>query len=234
MEDSFLIELKDISFSYPNSGRVLSSLDFSLKKGERLAIIGGNGAGKTTLFHIMLGLLRPQTGTIRIFGKTVLKEADFFEPRLKIGLLFQDPDDQLFSPSVLEDVAFGPLNQGLSHKEARDIARKTLSELGILHLERRVPYELSGGEKRLVALATVLSMRPRVLLLDEPTVGLEKRALERLLRILKNYPLEALLVITHLPHLLSEILNGCLFLEDGRLHPVSLSKVQDVPFALPY
>ncbi len=233
MEPSFLIELKDISFSYPNSGKVLSSLDLSLKKGERLAIIGGNGAGKTTLFHVILGLLRPQAGTIKIFGKECKREPDFFEPRLKIGLLFQDPDDQLFSPSVLEDVAFGPLNQGLSHEEARDIARKTLSDLGILHLENRVPYELSGGEKRLVALAAVLSMRPRVLLLDEPTVGLEKRALGRLLGILDDHPLEALLVITHLPHLLSGAINGCLLLEKGRLHPVSLSKVQGGPFALP-
>ncbi len=212
-----LIELKGIIFGYPNSPPILHGVDLSVRSGDRLILVGGNGAGKTTLFHLILGLLQPWSGEIQLFGKRCSREKDFKEPRQSIGLLFQDPDDQLFSPSVLEDVAFGPLNQGLSHRRAEERSRLTLEALGISHLASRVPYHLSGGEKRLCALATILAMRPRVLLLDEPTVGLEDQAVERLLGCISSMGIEALVIISHRPQVLAPVTNGLLRLEQGRL-----------------
>lgn len=212
-----LIELKNIDFSYGKDIVVLNGLNLTLKKGQKVLLSGGNGAGKTTLFHIILGLLPPEKGTIKLFGKYCKKEEDFFEPRKRIGLLFQDVDDQLFSPSVIEDVAFGPLNLGLSHKEALLKARNTLDSLGILHLEKRVPYELSGGEKKLVALATILAMEPQVLLLDEPLVGLEKKAVKRVITVLNDKKFDAFIIISHLHEFLKDVVNCSWLLEKGKL-----------------
>ncbi len=141
-----LIKLEGISFSYPENGQVLKDLSFRLHEKERVGLIGPNGSGKTTLFHIIMGLLRPSSGEIEIFGKQVKEEKDFWPIRQKIGLLFQDADDQLFSATVLEDVAFGPLNQGKSVREAKDAAKETLNSLGLSGFEDRITYKLSGGE----------------------------------------------------------------------------------------
>ena len=131
-----------------------------------------------------MGLLNPRAGEIEIFGKGMHEEADFREARERIGLLFQDPNDQLFCPTVAEDVAFGPLNLGKTHEEAREIVRETLETLGLTGFEDRVTYKLSDGEKRLVSLATVLAMNPEVLLLDEPTSGLDEETTERIIQVL--------------------------------------------------
>jgi len=189
-----LIHLRDISFSYPGGEPVFQGLSFRLLEGERLGLIGPNGSGKTTLFHIIMGLLRPSSGTVEIFGEIIEEEKQFQKVRQKIGLLFQDPDDQLFSPTVLEDVAFGPLNQGRTPKEAVEIARHTLAKLGLEGFEDRVTYKLSGGEKRLVSLAAVLAMEPRVLLLDEPTTGLDMDTTRRLISILNNLDLSYIFI----------------------------------------
>ena len=215
----YIIQLKDINFSYENGPCVLDGLDFNIEDHDRIAITGPNGTGKTTLFHIILGLIRPTAGKIYAFGKKMVKADDFRECRNRTGLLFQDPDDQLFCPSVIEDVAFGPLNQGKSHAEAKEIAEKTLHALGLWHIRDRVPYHLSGGEKRLAALATILSMQPELLLLDEPTAGLAPEAAERLLAILDTYPARALVVISHDRLFLDALSARRLILEDGRLHP---------------
>ena len=138
-----------------------------------MALLGPNGCGKTTLLHLIVGLLRPSAGQIEAFGRQRMAEADFHEVRRRVGLLFQDADDQLFCPTVAEDVAFGPLNLGKSRDEVRRIVAGTLDSLGLAGYEHRVTYRLSGGEKRLVALATVLAMQPEVLLLDEPSGGLD-------------------------------------------------------------
>jgi len=151
-----------------------------------VGLIGPNGSGKTTLFHVIMGLLRPNAGRIEVFGKERKNEKDFQPVRHRIGLLFQDADDQLFSPTVLEDVAFGPLNQGKSVKEAKRIAMETLSALSLDGFENRITHKLSGGEKRLVSLATVLAMKPEVLLLDEPTTGLDSQTTEQLIHILSE------------------------------------------------
>ena len=182
-----LIKLKDISFSYPGGLAVLKGLNFELHDHEKVGLIGPNGSGKTTLFHIIMGLLKPLAGEINILDKARTIEPDFREVREKIGLLFQDSDDQLFSPTVAEDIAFGPLNLGKSSQEAKVIVKETLAELGMPGFENRVTYNLSGGEKRLVALATVLAMNPKVLLLDEPTAGLDSDVTKKITAILKNH-----------------------------------------------
>ncbi len=162
-----MIHLENISFSYPGSqGRVLDGLDLDIHPGDRIGLMAPNGSGKTTLLHTIMGLCPPQTGTIRIFDKVMEREADFAPIRTRVGLLFQDSDDQLFCPTVLEDVAFGPLNMGLSPKAAKQKALDVLAHLGIAAFAAQVTHRLSGGQKRLVALAAVLAMSPEVLLLD--------------------------------------------------------------------
>ena len=214
-----LINLEDISFSYTADRQVLKNLDFQLHEKEKIGLIGPNGSGKTTLFHIIMGLMRPSSGKIEIFGRRIKEEQDFRPVRQKIGLLFQDADDQLFSPTVLEDVAFGPLNQGKSVKEAKYIARETLNSLGLEGFEDRITYKLSGGEKKLVSLATVLAMKPKVLLLDEPTTGLDSETTDRIKMILTDIDI-SYVFISHNMDFISQttdkvygMANGKIFLE---------------------
>ncbi|RUM40386.1 MAG: ABC transporter ATP-binding protein [Desulfocapsa sp.] len=181
-----LLELRDISFSHTaKSPATLEGLTFSITD-ERIGIIGPNGCGKTTLFHIIMGLLPVQKGEILLNGRSIKKEADFRTLRQRVGFLFQDSDDQLFSPTVLEDVAFGPLNLGKSPEDARRISLQTLDNLGLQGFEERITHKLSGGEKKLVALATILSMQPKLLLLDEPSNNLDPKTRERLITILRD------------------------------------------------
>jgi len=215
-----LIDLDGISFRYPNGNQVLEGLSLCLEEGDKIGLLGENGMGKTTLFHIILGLLKPNKGKIYIFGKRRKTEQDFKEIRRAIGLLFQDSDDQLFCPSVIEDVAFGPLNMGMNHQEAKDRAEQTLEELGISRLRNRVPYQLSGGEKRLVSTATILSMRPEILLLDEPTTGLDKKTTDRLISVLQNYPAKAWIMISQIPSVIEALTDKCYRLQSGRIYSV--------------
>ncbi len=216
-----LIDLQGISFQYPNGNQVLEGLGLRLEEGDKIGLLGENGTGKTTLFHIILGLLRPTEGEITIFGKRRETEQDFKKIRRAIGLLFQDSDDQLFCPTVLEDVAFGPLNMGMNHHEATERAEQTLEELGILRFRDRVPYQLSGGEKRLVSMATILSMRPEILLLDEPTTGLDEKTKERLISVLQNYPAKAWITISHVQSTIEAMSNKYYKLNEGRVDLVS-------------
>jgi len=193
-KDNILIKLEDVSFFYPGGKSVLENLYFELFEGERVGLIGPNGSGKTTLFLTIMGLLKPTLGKMEIFGKKVKEEKDFRSVRQQVGLLFQDADDQLFSPTVLEDVAFGPLNQGKSVTEAKDIARGTLCSLGLEGFEDRITYKLSGGEKRLVSLATVLAMRPKILLLDEPTSGLDPETTQKIIQVLDEIDLSYIFI----------------------------------------
>jgi len=192
--EAVLIHLEGISFSYQNGQKVLQDLSFQLQEGERVGLLGPNGSGKTTLLHIIMGLLKPDSGRIEIFGRQVKEEKDFKLVRQRIGFVFQDADDQLFSPTVLEDVAFGPLNQGRPVKEAKQVARDTLKSLGLEGFENRITYKLSGGEKRLVSLATVLAMEPEVLLLDEPTTALDAETTERIIGILGDLNMSFLFI----------------------------------------
>ncbi len=214
--NNLIINLKHISFSYSGDKPVLDKLSFQLLRGDRIGLVGANGSGKTTLLHVIMGLLRPSSGTIELFGKTAHEEKDFQAIRKKIGLLFQDPDDQLFSPTVLEDVAFGPLNLGKSPEEARDIALQTLVRLDLSGFEHRITYKLSGGEKKLVSLATVLAMDPEVLLLDEPTNGLDDETEEKITDILKGLDLSCIL-ISHNLDFLFETTNRIYAIANGKI-----------------
>ena len=211
-----LIDLKKIAFHYPGGPPVLEDLSFTLSKHDRVGIVAPNGSGKTTLLHIIMGLLAPTTGKMEIFGRAVQSEKDFREVRRKVGLLFQDADDQLFSPTVLEDVAFGPLNMGKSKEEAVAISRKTLAYLGLADFEEKITFKLSGGEKRLVSLATILAMEPRVLLLDEPTAGLDQETKKRLIKTLSELDLTYLL-ISHEFDFLTATTNHMYTMENGKI-----------------
>jgi cobalt/nickel transport system ATP-binding protein len=218
-----LINIKNLNFSYPNGKNVFNGLDFSLKKGDKIGLTGPNGAGKTTLFHLIMGLLKPDSGEIKIFEKVRKHEKDFIEVRQRIGLLFQDSDDQLFSPTVEEDIAFGPLNLGKSHEEAKSIVKETCERLGLAGFEKRVTHRLSGGEKRLVALATVVAMHPECYLLDEPFAGLDETTTQRFLRYLREHT-ETYIIITHDRELLKETVDNIYILNNGKIEKSDISK----------
>jgi cobalt/nickel transport system ATP-binding protein len=213
---SVILNLTKIRYGYPGGPLVLNDLDFHLHVGDRIGLVAPNGSGKTTLFHIIMGLLKPLSGTVEAFGEAREAEADFIEVRRRIGLLFQDADDQLFSPTVLEDVAFGPLNLGKSREEALTVARNTLDFLGLNGFEDRVTYKLSGGEKRLVSLATVLAMEPEVLLLDEPSTGLDSSTKDKLIDILNELDLSFVL-ISHEFDFLSKTTGHIYTMDGGRI-----------------
>ncbi len=215
-KNDLIIHLQDICFNYPGSPEVLDRLDLKFYRGNRIGLMGPNGSGKTTLFHIVMGLLKPSSGSIEIFNRPVKTEKDFIRVREKIGLLFQDADDQLFSPTVLEDVAFGPLNMGKSRDEAMDIARNTLNFLGLTGFEDRITYKLSGGEKKLVSLATVLAMEPEVLLFDEPTSGLDDRTKATLKDVLAGLDL-SYIIISHEMDFLDEIADSIYSMDNGKI-----------------
>jgi cobalt/nickel transport system ATP-binding protein len=228
-----IIKLAGITFSYPGALPVLKDLDFTLSDGDRIGMIAPNGSGKTTLFHIIMGLLKPTAGRIEIFGQRVAEEEDFVAVRRRIGLLFQDADDQLFSPTVLEDVAFGPLNLGKSKEEAIAISRKTRSFLGLEGFEDRITIRLSGGEKRLVSLATVLAMEPRAMLLDEPSAGLDEATKNRLIDILKNLDI-SYVIVSHEFDFLSEITDTIYTLQNGRIQVDTAAHPHEHVHAHPY
>jgi cobalt/nickel transport system ATP-binding protein len=217
MDDNpVLIKLTDVAFGYPGAEPVLEGLEFELRRNDRVGLIAPNGSGKTTLLHIIMGLLKPSAGQVEIFGKPAREEKDFVEVRRRIGLLFQDADDQLFSPTVLEDVAFGPLNLGKSKKEAVAAARQTLSFLGLAEFEDRFTYKLSGGEKKLVSLATVLAMDPEVLLLDEPINALDVDTKARIVEVLNDLDI-ASIIISHEIDFLFQTTGAIYTMRGGRI-----------------
>ncbi len=211
-----LLEAHGLHFAYPHRPPVLAGADLALTAGERVAVTGANGAGKSTLLQILVGLLRPQAGRVVAFGTERREDSDFHEVRRRVGYVFQDPDDQLFCPTVAEDVAFGPLNLGQGRSEALDTVARVLAVVGLIGFEGRVTHKLSGGEKRLVSLACVLAMDPEALLLDEPTSGLDEEATERLLAVLEGLD-QAMVVVSHDPHFRRRAVTRSLRLQGGRL-----------------
>jgi|YelNatPaOPRAMG01_1025707.scaffolds.fasta_scaffold12112_6 cobalt/nickel transport system ATP-binding protein len=210
-----LIRLRNIYFYYDD--RVaLNNLSLDIYESDRVGLMGPNGSGKTTLLYIIMGLLKPASGTVEIFGKIRKKEKDFIEVRQKIGLLFQDSDSQLFCPTVKEDIAFGPLNLGKSKEEALEIVKETCEILELSGFEDRLTHKLSGGEKRLVALATVIAMRPVCFLLDEPSSGLDEKTTERLLEYL-NTNAKTYLIVSHDKDFIEKATDKVYFIEKGRI-----------------
>jgi cobalt/nickel transport system ATP-binding protein len=216
-----LFELRSVTCRYPaHPGAaprtVLDGLDFAFAPQMRAGLIGPNGCGKTTLFNVIMGLTRPDHGEMRFKGAPVATAEDLRNLRRGLGLLFQNSDDQLFNPTVLEDVAFGPLNLGLTPRQARERAAETLDLLGLSGFEERITHKLSGGEKKLVALATILAMRPEALLLDEPTNDLDPATRGRLIGILGNLDV-ALFVISHDLDFLAQTTSGTFSMKNGRI-----------------
>jgi cobalt/nickel transport system ATP-binding protein len=209
-----LIKLADLRFSYPKGPEVLKGLNLTVDSGTRLGLVGANGAGKTTVLSIVMGLIKPTGGSVEILGKKRVTEADFREVRPKLGFVFQDSNDQLFCPTVADDVAFGPLNLGATRKEAQAIVEEVLETLGLQGFGPRITYNLSGGEKRLVALATALALRPRLLVLDEPTTHLDEAAVERLEEALIKSPLP-LVIVSHDGDFLDRVVKSRMRLSGG-------------------
>ena len=173
-----VFELHGVRYLYGGRQVALDGIDLRIERGERVALLGANGSGKSTLLKLLDGIIAPAAGTMRGLGRdvaAVADGADSFRFHREVGLVFQDPDVQLFSATVLDDVAFGPLQLGLSQEQVRAACDEALRQMGIAHLADRAPFELSGGEKKRAAIASVLSLRPEVLLLDEPTAALDPR-----------------------------------------------------------
>jgi energy-coupling factor transporter ATP-binding protein EcfA2 len=208
--------VKGLSFRYPAGGLALDSVDLSIYPGDRLALVGHNGAGKTTLVKHLNGLLRPQGGQV-LFEGNPLEREHLFRARLQIGLLYQDPDDQLFCNTLDEDIAFGPLHQGLSPEETELRARKALEAVGLEPLRYKAPHHLSYGQKKRAALATVLSMDPQILILDEPTANLDPKQERLFLDLLKGFQ-GTLICISHDLFFLYQICSRAVVLERGRIH----------------
>lgn len=214
--DEFLIDLENVSFSYPGRGQVLDGLNFQLRKGERLGLIGPNGSGKSTFMHLLMGLIKPDSGAVRLFGRPMAEEKDFKQARKRLGFVFQNADDQLFSPTVLEDVAFGLLNNGKTPKEAVALSKKMLQALDLDGFEERITYKLSGGEKKLVSLATVLVMEPEVLLLDEPTTGLDEQTVKRIADLLNELNI-GYVVVSHEFDFLAKTTRDIFAMKNGQI-----------------
>jgi len=208
------LELFGVSAAYGDGRGALSSVSFQIKEGEPVALVGANGAGKTSLFLAVTGLLPLTAGSIRVAG-IELGAKTAGEVRRRVGMVFQNPDDQLFMPTVYEDVAFGPRNFGTPEPEIRPLVEGTLGRLGIARLAGRSPLKLSGGEKRLCALAAVLAMRPAYLLLDEPTAFLDLKSRRALIDALGALP-QAKLIATHDLPLAASACSRALLLRDGR------------------
>jgi cobalt/nickel transport system ATP-binding protein len=212
---SLALEVHDLAFTYPDGHQALRGVDLTVTPGERVAILGPNGAGKTTLVLALNGINAVSGGSVLVGGMTVEKP-NLAEIRRRVGIVFQDPDDQLFMPTVRDDVAFGPHNLGLRGAELEARTIEALDAVGMTHAADRSPHHLSFGERRRVALATVLAMRPDILVLDEPSSNLDPVARRELAEILLGLTVTILLVTHDLPYAL-QLCARAVVLDDGRV-----------------
>jgi cobalt/nickel transport system ATP-binding protein len=213
------LTVRDLAFAYPDGHQALFGVNLAIDRGERVALLGPNGAGKTTLVLHLNGILRPGRGSVTVAGLPVSPD-NLLEIRRRVGIVFQDPDDQLFMPTVREDVAFGPANLGLRGAELDERVRHALEQVGMLAFLDRPPHHLSFGQRRRVAVATVLAMRPEILVLDEPSSNLDPASRRELAEILLDLGLTTLMVTHDLPYALqlcprSVLLDEGLIVADG-------------------
>lgn len=210
--ETFSIVVKDLSFQYPNCDPVLDGVSLNIQKGQRVGIIGHNGCGKTTLFMLLCGVLAPDSGEMSLLGRPVVPG----EFRPEVGMLFQDPDDQLFSPTVREDVGFGPQNMGLDVEGVTEQVDRALKLTGMDFLADRTPHHLSGGEKQMVAIAGILAMQPKVVLYDEPTASLDLRTRRRLISFMQRSS-ETLVISSHDLEFILEVCDRILLIDNGHI-----------------
>lgn len=212
------VEIRNLRYAYPDGTVALRGVDLLIEEGESVGIVGPNGAGKSTLLLHLNGILSGE-GEVRIFGLPVEKK-NLREIRRRVGLVFQDPDDQLFSPTVFDDVAFGPINMGLSKEEVAAAVSRALEEVGIAGVEKRSAYHLSYGQKKRASIATVLSMNPDLLVLDEPSSNLDPRARNEFSKLLQSMRVTKILVTHDLPFVFENcdrvvVMSGGMVAADG-------------------
>ncbi|HWQ47429.1 MAG TPA: ATP-binding cassette domain-containing protein [Methanosarcina sp.] len=215
-----VLEVRDLCHRYPHlDSNALDKINLKVFKGERVAFLGANGAGKSTLFKHLNGILRPLSGEVLIKGEKITKK-NLRTCRETVGIVFQDPDDQVLAPSVEEDIAFGPINMGLSRSEVETRVKEALEMVGLTGFEERAPHHLSGGQKKLVAIAGILAMRPEVIVLDEPTAGLDPLSSARVLELIMKMNRElgiTLLLSTHDVDVVPYFAERVFVLHHGRL-----------------
>ncbi len=210
-----IVEVQDLSYTYPDGTAAVRGISFRIHHGESVAVVGANGAGKSTLLLHLNGYLTPQSGTVRI-GDFPLTKETLRDIRRTVGMVFQDPDDQLFMPTVYDDVAFGPLNLGLPPDEVEQRVQKALVRVGVAHLRERPPYKLSGGEKRAVSIATVLAMSPDILVMDEPSSNLDPRARRTLIELLTGFQ-HTKIIATHDLDLVLDLCQRTIVIREGQI-----------------
>ncbi len=222
------VYVKDLLFQYSQNEPVLRSLSLTIKPGEKVALLGPTGTGKSTFMETLVGLKKPLSGEIWIQG-ILLEEKTLSQIRRQIGFCFQNPDDQLFMPTILEDITFGPLNYGLSPETATEVAEKLLVEFGLEKYANRSVYELSGGQKRLAALAAILALKPEILILDEPTNGLDPLWRRNLAEIILKLPVKIILIASHDLNWVSKVTERALILQSGQIQVDTSTKniIQD-------
>lgn len=190
------LSTENLSFTYPDGTQALKNINIEIEKGEKVAIIGPNGAGKSTLFSHFNGLTEPTSGCVKIEGKPISFEKDeLLKVRQKVGIVFQDPNDQLFAPTVKEDIAFGPMNLGLSYDEVEKRVEDALKMVGMENYEDKTPHHLSGGQQKRIAIAGIIAMKPELMILDEPTAGLDPYGVEKVLNIMNQLNEEGMTLI---------------------------------------
>ncbi len=210
-----IVEVKELKFTYPDKTPALQGIDFRIHHGESVAIVGGNGAGKSTLLLHLNGYLEPTSGLVRV-GDYPLTRETVREVRRTVGMVFQDPDDQLFMSTVREDVAFGPLNLGLPPDEVSQRVDKALETVSLSHLKERPPHRLSSGQKRRAAIASVLSMSPDILVMDEPSAGLDPRARRNLIGLLESFK-HTKIIATHDLDMVVDLCERTIVMHEGEV-----------------
>ena len=190
------LSIKNLSYTYPDGTHALKNVNMEILKGQKVAIMGPNGAGKSTLFSHFNGLTEPKSGYLEIDGKKMeYDKKTLLEIRQKVGIVFQDPNDQLFAPTVKEDVAFGPMNLGLSYEEVEKRVDEALTLVGMEKFKDKTPHHLSGGQQKRVAIAGIIAMKPEIMILDEPTAGLDPQGVDKVLDILNNLNKEGMTIV---------------------------------------
>ena len=210
-----IIDIQDVHFRYPDGTRALNGVSLRIVHGESLGIVGANGAGKSTLLLLLSGTFLPSEGGISI-GEICLTKKTVREIRKKVGFVFQDPDDQLFMPTVFEDVAFGPLHLGWALENVEKSALKALEQVNCLHLKDRPPHKLSVGQKRAVSIASVIAMDPDLLVLDEPSSNLDPRSRRQLIQLLKTFD-HSKIIASHDLDMVLEVCERTIILGEGRI-----------------